>query len=120
MQKVESFEKVSSQGDVAFFRADLLGIDSLPEDAIKLESENGRHAVAHSETGHHHSMLANDVDFYKSSNDEFKLYLVVHRETEIKHLKSFDTHAPIKFNPGLYVVRRQRERIPEGFRRASD
>ena len=46
--------------------------------------------------------------------------LVVDKPSILEHLRSFDTHEPILFEKGAYQVRRQREYIPEGFRRVED
>ena len=47
-------------------------------------------------------------------------FLVVREPTELRHLRSFDTHESILFRPGTYHVRRQREHTPEGWRRVED
>ena len=39
---------------------------------------------------------------------------------QLEHLREFDKHEPILFEPGVYHVRRQREYTPEGFRRVED
>ena len=109
-----TFQKQAAQGDLLITK-----IDSLPENLIKAESD-GDYTVAHSETGHNHVMSSDDVDFYTSANDNFVLYAVVNKQTELRHLRSFDTHKTITVSPGIYRINRQREYTPEGFRRAAD
>jgi len=41
-------------------------------------------------------------------------------ETLLEHLRSFDTHETIKIPPGIFEIRRQREWVPEGWRRIQD
>lgn len=109
-----TFENQAAQGDLLITR-----IDDIPNSAI-LDNVKGDYIVAHSETGHNHVMAAQHCDFYKAANDPFVLFLVVHNETPIRHLRSFDTHKTINVPPGKYRINRQREYIPEGFRRAAD
>jgi hypothetical protein len=35
-------------------------------------------------------------------------------------MRSFDTHETLNIPPGIYEVRRQREYVPEGWRKAQD
>jgi hypothetical protein len=52
--------------------------------------------------------------------DLYQLFLNVEAPTEITHLRSFDTHETLLVPPGKYEIRRQREYVAEGFRRAQD
>ena len=52
--------------------------------------------------------------------DLYEMFLMVKEPTEINHLRSFDTHETLLVPPGNYVIKRQREYTPEGFRRAAD
>jgi len=52
--------------------------------------------------------------------NEFIAYLSVKEPCEIEHLRSFDTHEAIALEPGNYEIRRQRDYMPQGFRRAAD
>lgn len=111
---MKTFDKQAAQGDLLITR-----VDALPESLTKSENK-GDHIIAHSETGHNHVVSSKDVDMYTAANDEFVLYLVVNNETELKHLRSFDTHESLKVPPGVYRINRQREYTPKGFRRATD
>lgn len=112
---MHTFEKTAAQGDVFFEK-----IEALPEGVEKVDAENGRVVVAHSETGHNHTMLAEHVTMYRLPEEIYECFLVVDEPTALEHHRNFDTHAPILFLPGTYRVRRQREYVPEGFRRVED
>ena len=103
-----------AQGDLNIFIC-----DSIPEGVKEKQAEkDGNHIVAHSETGHHHVISGNTVRVFEEN--EFISYLDVEKETNVVHLRSFDTHQPISLPTGKYRITRQREYTPEGFRRAAD
>ena len=102
-----------AQGDVTIMR-----VDEIPADLKKAEPEDGHHIVAHSETGHHHVLPVSDVTVY--DQDEFVSYVEIDNVVYLKHLRSYDTHAPIGLPPGKYRFTRGREYTPEGYRRAQD
>lgn len=110
-----TFKRQGAQGDLLITK-----IDALPENIKKEIKKEKDYIVTHSETGHNHVMSDNHVDFYTSANDEFVLYGVVKKQTDLRHLRGFDTHETITVNPGIYRFNRQREYTPEGFRRAAD
>lgn len=110
------FENMAAQGDMLIRK-----IEKLPEGALKAKSENGAFVLAHSETGHNHIVKEKEgVEFYQHANDNFIAYLVVDNEACVEHMRGFDTHETIGFKKGIYEIRRQREYMPEGFRRAQD
>ena len=112
----KTFENMAAQGDFIISR-----IDGLPDDVKSVLPENGEFVIAHSETGHDHVMEATGVKaFVPKKPDIYQMFLQVDEPTEIKHLRSFDTHEPILVAPGNYEIKRQREYTPEGFRRAAD
>lgn len=115
---MRTFDKVCAQGDVMFVR-----VDELPEGLEEIQPEGNHIIVTHSETGHHHVMERADAKMYRKPdlpNEILECFITVNKPTALKHLRSFDTHAPIQFKPGNYRVRRQREYTPEGFRRVED
>ena len=112
---MKTFDHSAAQGDLLIIR-----INTLPDDAIKQEGIDGKHIVAHSETGHHHTVQDTDADLYHAANDPMIMYLVVDEKAELIHNRSFDTHESIGFKPGVYQLRRQREYTPEGWRRIED
>lgn len=113
---MKTFQNQAAQGDMLITR-----IEALPTGVIKQKPEVDRYILAHSETGHHHVVWADDdVELYAHANDNFRAYLVVNKETCVEHLRSHDTHESISIGKGIYEIRRQREYEPEGFRRAAD
>ncbi len=114
---MKTFKKVAAQGDLLIIK-----IDELPKGLVKQQSETDRHVLAHSETGHHHVIESNDVDFYKIADNDMRSYIVVKGiiDKAIDHLRNFDTHESIAIPPGIYELRRQREYIPEGWRKVQD
>jgi hypothetical protein len=112
MKKVKN---MAAQGDVMFIR-----VDSIPSNMTVAETKDGYFIVAHSETGHNHVLESRNAQMLIDKTNEFVAYLKVSKETEVKHQRSFDTHESILLPPGNYQVRRQREYVPEGFRRAAD
>ena len=109
------FNNTCAQGDIYIRR-----VDKLPANAVETKPENGIVVVTHSETGHHHVMEADIVKMYTLPDSIMDCLLVVEKPTALVHLRSYDTHEPIMFNEGTYHVRRQREYVPEGFRRVED
>lgn len=113
---MKTFENCAAQGDMLIRR-----IDKLPDHIIEAKSECGNFVLAHSETGHNHVVKETpDVHFYQNANDNFIAYLVVDNDAKIEHMRSHDTHETILLKQGVYEVRRQREYVAEGFRRAQD
>ena len=104
-----------AQGDVYLEATDeeVSGAEQKPED--------GKLVLAHSETGHHHALAYSD-DVTVWDVDDFTSYVENRSDNviELKHHRSFDTHAPIGIPPGKYKITRQREYTPEGYRRAAD
>lgn len=113
---MKTFNKIAAQGDFLIMR-----VDELPSDVVAVDPEKNVFVIAHSETGHNHVMeRAYMRAFTPVKPDIYTLFLQVDEPTTIEHLRSFDTHEPILVPPGNYVIKRQREYTPEGFRRAAD
>lgn len=116
---MKTFTKMAAQGDFIIMR-----INEIPSNVERVEPENGVYVVAHSETGHNHVMEMERVTAFKPEGvkevDLYQLFLNVEAPTEINHLRSFDTHETLLVPPGKYEIRRQREYVAEGFRRAQD
>jgi hypothetical protein len=112
----KTFSTAAAQGDFVIIR-----VDDFPAGVTPVPAENGEYVVAHSETGHNHVMDARHVAaFAPKKPDIYTLFLQVDEQTDIVHLRSFDTHEALRVGKGKYMVRRQREYTPEGFRRAQD
>ena len=112
----KTFSNAAAQGDFIIVR-----VEEIPANVSPVAAENGKHVIAHSETGHNHVMDAERVKaFALKKPDMYTLFLQVDEPTDIVHLRGFDTHEPIRVPAGNYMVKRQREYVPEGFRRAQD
>ncbi len=116
---MKTFEKMAAQGDFLIIK-----IDEIPTGVEPFEPENGKYVVAHSETGHDHTMVIDNVKAFRpvetKDADLYRLFFEVDAPTEIVHNRSHDTHETLGVGAGKYEVRRQREYTPEGFRRAAD
>ena len=93
---------------------------AIPAGLTAAKAENGVHILAHSETGHHHVVKERAAQMLIDQTNSLIAYLNVAEPTALKHLRSFDTHEALMLPPGNYEVRRQREYVPEGWRRAAD
>ncbi len=107
--------KPVAQGDVM-----LVPIVAVPADAKQLDAENGAHIITHSETGHHHVVMDRDDVRHFSGMDIFTGFLSLDKPALLEHLRTNHTHAPIELDAGHYVIKRQRQPAPEGWRRAID
>ena len=116
---MKTFTKMAAQGDFIIVR-----VSDFPKALERIAPENGQIVVAHSETGHNHVMVMDHVEAFKEEGVKqahlYKMFLNVSEPTEITHLRSFDTHETLLVPPGKYEIRRQREYVAEGFRRAQD
>ena len=78
--------------------------------------------VAHSETGHHHVVSGASV---LGGLDPMTMFLKADDSGKVTfdHLRDFDTHESYSFLSDAddeIVIKRQRERAPEGWRRVED
>lgn len=112
------FNKVVAQGEARFER--LADDFKIPANATLVDPINGMVQVSSSETGHHHSMDATKTKLYKLPNSITECLLVVEKPDVLKHLRDFDTHRPVAFEPGTYKVTIGREYTPEGWRKSMD
>lgn len=115
---MKTFSTVAAQGELRFIR--LPKNFKIPAGVTKVDPVNGRVIVGHSETGHHHVMDANCTTLFCLPESILDCLLVVERSDELKHLREFDTHESLAFEPGIYRVTTAREHTPEGWRRAAD
>jgi len=115
MKNFNETVKQAAQGDMLMTR-----IDELPTGMVTKSPAGGQHILAHSETGHHHVMASNEAVMYEDPDNELVSYIVVEKEANLVHTRSFNTHETINFTPGTYRINRQREHTPEGYRRVAD
>lgn len=98
---------VGAQGEIRIYR-----IDAIPATVKPLAKENGQFIIGHSETGHHHVLEAEHVQVFEvdTAPEGMRiLYALLETPGELKHLRDFDTHAPLAFAPGAYMFRIDRE-----------
>lgn len=114
---MQEIKKLGFQGDVCFRR-----IRKLPDGLQELPREDGAIIVAHSETGHHHAIHDGETRLLAAlDRDPLVCYLAIDGAyADVVHHRSFDTHATVRLPRGVYEVRRQREFVPEGWRRVED
>ena len=77
-------------------------IDALPEGA-KLVEKGVKIIVGHSESGHHHLLVAekgSEVGMYEIDG---KVYLDLPSRSELVHEKSVESHGTQVFAPGIYI-----------------
>jgi hypothetical protein len=128
---MRTFKNMAAQGDFQIISRSLyekMTGKKFPSfsDLEKQKANHGdtKYTVAHSETGHDHVMELEHVEIYKdpktSERDLYELFCLVKQDTPIEHLRSFDTHETLLVPPGEYIIKRQREYVAEGFRRAAD
>lgn len=127
--RIRTFKNQAAQGDLLLRR-----IEKIPDGVVKQRAENGKFILAHSETGHHHTVLDRpNVNWYRlattGNNLEAQMisYLEVLDEealdappVDLVHERNFDTHDTIRISVGIYEIRRQREYTPAGFRMVAD
>lgn len=106
-----------AQGDLL-----IIPVAGIPSSAKPAKAEGGQYVVAHSETGHHHVIERTRAEVFEAADDAFIAYVRTMGDgAEIVHKRDFHTHETIGLSPNkTYEIRRQREYVPEGFRKAQD
>ena len=107
-------DRPCAQGDLLF-----IPVDEIPAGLTAVEPSDGVFIVGHSETGHHHVIEATRAEVFEPADDEFTAW-VRSLGAKVEHKRSFDTHETLYLPEGNYQIRRQREYVPEGYRRAAD
>lgn len=118
---MKEVKQMAAQGDVIFRK-----IKKLPANVAPRKCE-GRPVVAHSETGHHHT-VDSGVTVYEFADkpDPLLCFLQMNDTvdfTDVLHHRPYDTHETLRLlgKPGdVWEVRKQREHTPEGWRRVAD
>lgn len=111
---MKTVHTMAAQGDVLFRR-----VPQAPEGEV-LKPEDGKHIVAHSETGHHHFLMAVGATRTAHPTDPDICYLALEDDADVIHARDYDTHQTLRLTKGTWEVRRQREWTPEGLRRVED
>ena len=119
---IKEVRKLGAQGDCLFLR-----VKKVP-DGFMPQKPAGPIVVAHSETGHHHSVDTTDgVTLFVSPADPLVCYLQMDgiEHADVVHHRAWDTHDTVRLlgtpkKKSIFEVRRQREYTPEGWRRVED
>lgn len=111
--KIVKNDEICFQGDVM-----IQAVCEIPKDAKAVEGG----IVAHSETGHHH--VAERAKVYAAPDGMTLFMQAVGKSIDVVHHRPWDTHETIRLlgdQPGqIWKVKRQREYVPEGWRRVED
>lgn len=103
------------QGDVLIEQ-----VEAVPEDAREIGPTDGRHIVAHSETGHHHVVDATGCRMFRPDDDPLVCYLLAEGAyADIEHARPVYPHETVRFR-GVVKITRQREWTPQGLRAVQD
>jgi hypothetical protein len=108
-------KKVGAQGDLLFVR-----VEEVPRGLTAVPPEGGRYVLARGDSASgDHSVPAEGVTYVRGTDDR-TAYLDAAVPVTVTHGRAVDTHAPVTLAPGAWLVRRQREHTPEGFRLVAD
>lgn len=119
------------QGEIAFYPVEWVKKNGLEDfktfkmdQPKKLDMEDGKIIIGHSETGHHHVL---EIERSKSAQaliDETNSLIAKIKvegvPIELKHLRTNDTHESFKISEGEYYVRYHAQETPEGWERVID
>lgn len=107
---MKSFADTAAQGEISIRR-----VTSVPKSVKPVTAENGWFVVGHSETGHHHVMERAGAQLFEAETAPAGmriLYAILDEPNTLTHMRDFDTHEPIRFQPGVYEFRLGREYDP--------
>lgn len=109
-----TFKKIAAQGEITVIR-----LGGVPRNkkltGAAMKAEGGNFVIGHSETGHHHVIEAKGASVSvldKQPEGMRVLRAILENPTSLDHLRDYDTHDPIKLEPGLYEFRIGREFDP--------
>lgn len=109
-------ENEAAQGDIYIRR-----VGALPPTATPRDPTDGKHVLAHSETGHHHYTDVAGVALYGDPGNALVCYLSVEGpHADVIHARPWDTHRTLRLPRGVWEIRRQREFTPAGWARVED
>ena len=120
--KTHKIKQMAAQGDVLFMK-----VKEVPKQAKEVPVPADRRlVVAHSETGHHHAIDGFNGRMFQEPGDILTCYLQMGTDVcdfTVQHHRPYDTHETLSLlgEPGdVWMVRRQKEHTPEGWRRVED
>src|SRR5262245_27952298 len=110
-------ETLGAQGEIRMFRVDRVPADARP---VQKPAGEAHHVIGHSETGHHHVLVAERVQMFEPAiapEGMRILYAILETPGQLTHLRDFDTHAPHSFEAGdITMFRRDGEFDPYRYR----
>jgi len=114
--QMKTIHTIAAQGDLL-----IIAISDLPPGIIEVPPTDGRHIVAHSETGHHHMVAGEAGQLFRHPTDPMICYLRIDADfADFVHCRNFDTHESIRAPRGVYELHNQQEYSPAGWRRSAD
>lgn len=115
--KVHEVQKVAAQGDMF-----LIKVDAIPAEAVEVKGNDI--VLAHSETGHNHVFEPAKkckATYYQVPNDPLTAYLKVEGGSgDVVHQRENHTHETLRLFSGYWKIKRQREKVPTGWRMVAD
>lgn len=112
---MKSFKITAAQGEITIRRIDVPKKKQMPSGYTAMASEHGHFIIGHSETGHHHVISAEGASVAvmdRQPEGMRILRIILNEPNTLIHLREFDTHDPIRIEPGEYEVRIGREYDP--------
>ena len=97
-------ETLGAQGEIRMFRVDQVPADARP---VKKERGTAHYVIGHSESGHHHVLVADGLKLFQDANAPEGmrvLYAILKSPGQLSHLRDFDTHAPHMFEAGDVIM----------------
>lgn len=108
---MKTFKIAAAQGEIHIRK-----IKGEVPKGTKLQPENGKYIIGHSETGHHHVLEHGDgvsITVIDRPPEGMKiLHAILKEPNKLVHLRGYDTHEPIMLEPGEYEFRLSREYSP--------
>lgn len=89
----------------------LIRVDSLPEGLDPVNTTGPAHILAHSESGHHHVMEKENVEFYKDPEDAFQAFIRITggAPAMLYQERGHNPHGKQYYEPGIWKVVNARE-----------
>lgn len=107
--------KPQPQGDIL-----IVPVDSLPDGLREVEPVDGKHIVAHSETGHHHLLDARNAKLLQGDDPNVCYLMVTGDYADLVHDRPGQhPHDTVRITKQVTVYR-QRETTPLGLRQVQD
>lgn len=101
----DQVSRLGAHGEITF-----IAVDALP-DGFKSQAPDdpGGFIVAHSETGHHHVLAADGVEYMPDREDALVAWVRIVKDAPLIHRRANDTHRTLTIKPGLYRIHHARE-----------